>query len=146
MALECLSDELKIELLKVLSKICLNETEYNKLVVVDYTINRVYLTEYFIKHWKITDEEFNTKFPIGIPEFNADSLLFKHYIDLVKEKNYPEFDEYVNTLDELRMAIHNSESEQIWIESVEMTFGTDKYNNPYRFPVIYIGGFVYYSD
>ena len=144
MALEGLSEDVKIEVLKVLSKICLNKFKYNKLVNIDYTINKVYLTEYFIKHWKLTNEEFNTKFPIGIPEFKANSLLFKLYIQVNKEKNYPEFDEYVNTLDELWLSINNTESEQIWIESIEMLFGTDKYNNLYTFPVIYIGGFVDY--
>jgi hypothetical protein len=142
MALTILPEDVQIELLEVLANICLSKSMYNKLVPVDYNVNVDVLKGFFIIYYKITDEEFEAKFPTGIPAFKADTRLFTNYIQIFKDKNFPEFDDYVESLDEMYISILNTESNGIWIEDVVMSTSYDSDNNPFKMPIVYLGGVV----
>lgn len=144
MALSNLSEEVQYELLQVICNICMSEFAYKELVPIDYNINIIYLKKCFMSYWKITDEEFNDKFPMGIPKFKADDHLFDTYIQFMIDKNYPERDEYLHTLDEIYMmfrALYETEaSEEIWIERVEIRTSMDLSGNIFRHPTVILGG------
>jgi hypothetical protein len=143
MALSKLSEEVQCELLEVICDICLYPICYKRLVLDDYNIDTKYLKECFMVHWKITDEEFNTKFPTGIPEFRADENLFSAYIQFMLDKNYPEHDEYLHTVDDIYMLLQKIESEYIWIEEVEIITSLGLNDNIFRHPLVVVGGVMF---
>jgi hypothetical protein len=144
MALSKLSEEVQCELLWVICNICICESAYKELVQVDYNIDKLYLKKCFMIYWSITDEEFNAKFPIGIPDFKADEHLFESYMQFMLDKNYPERDEYLHTVDEIYMTLQtiyeNEETDGIWIEDVEIRTSIDLNDSIFKHPTVILGG------